>query len=249
MGRSPCCDKAAVKRGAWSEEEDARLRSYVERHGGAAGSWIALPRKAGLRRCGKSCRLRWLNYLRPGLRRGGFSPEEDRAICALYAAVGRRWSLIAAHLPGRTDNAVKNYWNTRLKKRLCLHLGLRNPPPPPPPPPRSAANAVTAGAAAPPSLPPWIGRPDGATVCAAAGGGMHGVSGGTGMTITSTMEAVDIHGAFAAGGEPAATGTSYSCETPAKTELDEIFRSGGVRDEYDHSGLYQCHYHQDSRRW
>jgi hypothetical protein len=90
----------------------------------------ALPRKAGLRRCGKSCRLRWLNYLRPGVRHGGFSPEEDRVICALYDAVGSRWSLIAAHLPGRTDNGVKNYWNTRLKKRFHLLFGVGGMPPP-----------------------------------------------------------------------------------------------------------------------
>uniref|UniRef100_A0A0D9Y1R7 HTH myb-type domain-containing protein n=1 Tax=Leersia perrieri TaxID=77586 RepID=A0A0D9Y1R7_9ORYZ len=112
---------AAVKRGPWTAEEDARLRSYMEQHAGGgagAGNWMAVPSKAGLRRCGKSCRLRWLNYLRPGIRHGGFTADEDRLIVALHAAVGSRWSLIAGHLPGRTDNHVKNYWNTRLKKRV-----------------------------------------------------------------------------------------------------------------------------------
>uniref|UniRef100_A0A453KVP6 Transcription factor RAX3 n=1 Tax=Aegilops tauschii subsp. strangulata TaxID=200361 RepID=A0A453KVP6_AEGTS len=73
---------------------------------------------AGLNRCGKSCRLRWLNYLRPNIRHGGFTDEEDRLICSLYASIGSRWSTIAAQLPGRTDNDVKNYWNTKLKRRL-----------------------------------------------------------------------------------------------------------------------------------
>nr|XP_010929471.1 transcription factor MYB36 [Elaeis guineensis] len=72
----------------------------------------------GLKRCGKSCRLRWLNYLRPDIKRGGFSEEEDQIICSLYISIGSRWSIIAAQLPGRTDNDVKNYWNTRLKKKL-----------------------------------------------------------------------------------------------------------------------------------
>ncbi|KAK4769022.1 hypothetical protein SAY86_027172 [Trapa natans] len=117
MGRAPCCDKANVKKGPWSPEEDATLRSYMETHGGAADNWIALPKKAGLRRCGKSCRLRWLNYLRPNIKHGSFTEEEDSIIMRLYNEIGSRWSVIASQMPGRTDNDVKNYWNTKLKKR------------------------------------------------------------------------------------------------------------------------------------
>ncbi|KAL3514341.1 hypothetical protein ACH5RR_027058 [Cinchona calisaya] len=117
MGRAPCCDKANVKKGPWSPEEDAELKSYIEQHG-TGGNWIALPQKMGLKRCGKSCRLRWLNYLRPNIKHGGFSEEEDKIICSLYISIGSRWSIIAAQLPGRTDNDIKNYWNTRLKKKL-----------------------------------------------------------------------------------------------------------------------------------
>ncbi|GAV57670.1 Myb_DNA-binding domain-containing protein [Cephalotus follicularis] len=117
MGRAPCCDKANVKKGPWSPEEDAKLKAYIEQHG-TGGNWIALPQKIGLKRCGKSCRLRWLNYLRPNIKHGGFSEEEDDIICSLYISIGSRWSIIAAQLPGRTDNDIKNYWNTRLKKKL-----------------------------------------------------------------------------------------------------------------------------------
>ncbi|KAF2317157.1 hypothetical protein GH714_012879 [Hevea brasiliensis] len=117
MGRAPCCDKANVKKGPWSPEEDAKLKAYIEQYG-TGGNWIALPQKIGLKRCGKSCRLRWLNYLRPNIKHGGFSEEEDNIICSLYISIGSRWSIIAAQLPGRTDNDIKNYWNTRLKKKL-----------------------------------------------------------------------------------------------------------------------------------
>nr|URY18995.1 MYB protein [Zanthoxylum bungeanum] len=117
MGRAPCCDKANVKRGPWSPEEDSTLKEYIEKFG-FGGNWIALPLKAGLKRCGKSCRLRWLNYLRPNIKHGEFTDEEDRLICSLFANIGSRWSIIAAQLPGRTDNDIKNYWNTKLKKKL-----------------------------------------------------------------------------------------------------------------------------------
>ncbi|KAH7862663.1 hypothetical protein Vadar_007804 [Vaccinium darrowii] len=122
MGRAPCCDKENVKRGPWSAEEDTKLKNFIEKYG-TGGNWISLPQKAGLKRCGKSCRLRWLNYLRPNIKHGDFSDEEDRVICTLFATIGSRWSIIAANLPGRTDNDIKNYWNTKLKKKL---MGIAN---------------------------------------------------------------------------------------------------------------------------
>ncbi|CAN6245838.1 unnamed protein product, partial [Urochloa humidicola] len=111
------------KKGPWSPEEDAKLKAYIEENG-TGGNWIALPQKIGLKRCGKSCRLRWLNYLRPNIKHGDFTEEEEHIICSLYISIGSRWSIIAAQLPGRTDNDIKNYWNTKLKKKL---LGKRAP--------------------------------------------------------------------------------------------------------------------------
>ncbi|KAJ7278589.1 hypothetical protein O6H91_Y383000 [Diphasiastrum complanatum] len=74
--------------------------------------------QCGLQRCGKSCRLRWINYLRPDLKRGVFTPAEEELIIELHGVLGNRWSQIASNLPGRTDNEIKNYWNTCIKKKL-----------------------------------------------------------------------------------------------------------------------------------
>ncbi|KAJ3680703.1 hypothetical protein LUZ60_016981 [Juncus effusus] len=108
-------NKEVVNRGAWTEEEDKRLMEYVRIHGDK--KWRTLPSKAGLNRCGKSCRLRWLNYLRPGIKRGNISQDEEDLILRLHNLLGNRWSIIAARLPGRTDNEIKNHWNTHLSKK------------------------------------------------------------------------------------------------------------------------------------
>ncbi|CAL9764255.1 unnamed protein product [Musa acuminata subsp. burmannicoides] len=116
MGRSPCCEKAHTNKGAWTKEEDQKLIAYIKAHG--EGCWRSLPSAAGLLRCGKSCRLRWINYLRPDLKRGNFTEEEDALIIKLHGLLGNKWSLIAGRLPGRTDNEIKNYWNTHIKRKL-----------------------------------------------------------------------------------------------------------------------------------
>ncbi|KAH6827123.1 MYB-like 102 [Perilla frutescens var. hirtella] len=121
MGRSPCCDKNGLKKGPWTPEEDMKLIQHIEAHG--AGNWRSLPKNAGLQRCGKSCRLRWTNYLRPDIKRGRFSFEEEETIIQLHSVLGNKWSAIAARLPGRTDNEIKNYWNTHIRKRL-LRMGI-----------------------------------------------------------------------------------------------------------------------------
>ncbi|KAL1206020.1 Myb-related protein [Cardamine amara subsp. amara] len=123
MGRKPCCEKIGLKRGPWTIEEDHRLMNFILNNG--IHCWRIVPKLAGLLRCGKSCRLRWINYLRPDLKRGGFTDAEEDRIIELHSQLGNRWSKIASHFSGRTDNEIKNHWNTKIKKKM-KHLGSMN---------------------------------------------------------------------------------------------------------------------------
>ncbi|BFG25507.1 hypothetical protein CerSpe_117810 [Prunus speciosa] len=107
-----------VRKGAWTRQEDDLLRQCIENQG--EGKWHQVPYKAGLNRCRRSCRLRWLNYLKPNIKRGDFMEDEVDLIIRLHKLLGNRWSLIAQRLPGRTANDVKNYWNTRLRMDYSL---------------------------------------------------------------------------------------------------------------------------------
>ncbi|XP_071722394.1 transcription factor MYB114-like [Rutidosis leptorrhynchoides] len=116
MARLDSSNRSEASRGAWAAEEDRKLAQVIEIHG--PRRWKLIAAKAGLDRCGKSCRLRWMNYLRPNIKRGNISDQEEDLIVRLHKLLGNRWSLIAGRLPGRTDNEIKNYWNSHLSKKM-----------------------------------------------------------------------------------------------------------------------------------
>ncbi|KAK2995270.1 hypothetical protein RJ640_015551, partial [Escallonia rubra] len=104
-----------IRKGPWTEHEDVQLVFYVNLFGDRRWDFIA--KVSGLKRTGKSCRLRWVNYLHPGLKRGKMTPHEERLVLELHSKWGNRWSRIARKLPGRTDNEIKNYWRTHMRKK------------------------------------------------------------------------------------------------------------------------------------
>ncbi|XP_073158354.1 transcription factor MYB90-like [Henckelia pumila] len=109
-----------VKRGAWSKEEDTLLKKCVQTYG--EGRWHLVPLRAGLNRCRKSCRLRWVNYLSPNIKKGYFTEDEVDLLTRLHKLLGNRWSLIAGRIPGRTANDVKNFCNTHIVKMTSSKL-------------------------------------------------------------------------------------------------------------------------------
>ncbi|XP_028796893.1 transcription factor MYB101-like [Neltuma alba] len=117
--------KQSMKKGPWTAAEDAILMEYVNKYG--EGNWNSVQKNCGLTRCGKSCRLRWANHLRPNLKKGAFSQEEEQLIVELHAKLGNKWARMASLLPGRTDNEIKNFWNTRMKRRQRAGLPLYPP--------------------------------------------------------------------------------------------------------------------------
>ncbi|QCE13560.1 transcription factor MYB3-like [Vigna unguiculata] len=112
METNNCCEK----QGAWSSDEDQILFNYVQLTG--EGNWTDLPQRAGLKRCGENCKHRWLNYLKPTIPRENFSWDEQELIIRLHKLLGNRWCMIAGRLPGRSEDEIKNYWNTYLSKKV-----------------------------------------------------------------------------------------------------------------------------------
>uniref|UniRef100_A0A803LWY8 Uncharacterized protein n=1 Tax=Chenopodium quinoa TaxID=63459 RepID=A0A803LWY8_CHEQI len=113
-------DQSNIRKGPWSAEEDEVLIDFINKNG--PRDWSSIQSKGLLPRTGKSCRLRWVNKLRPNLKVGcKFSAEEERIVVELQARLGNKWATIASHLTGRTDNDVKNFWSSR-KKRLARTL-------------------------------------------------------------------------------------------------------------------------------
>ncbi|XP_052140568.1 myb-related protein Hv33-like [Oryza glaberrima] len=148
------------RKGLWSPEEDERLYTHITHRG--VSTWSSVAQLAGLRRSGKSCRLRWMNYLRPDLKKEPISDREAETIISLQKLLGNRWSVIAAKMPGRTDNEIKNYWNSRIRKRQSAAAGSGGCPTPgtvmEKEPTANAATVAAAPEAASPPPPPIPAR-------------------------------------------------------------------------------------------